>query len=201
MIAQIEGQLLRPLPQGAADSPDEEHPRLLFVDIDERFRQEMAPVLQRRGFAVRQVNNTAEALRVAAILHPEFALVGLRLQDSNGLSLIANLRRIVPHIRVIMATRYPSISTAVEAIKLGAIHYLAKPTSPNEIIAAFHRVEGDPTVEPVDNIRTVDEVEWDHIQRVLAENKGNVSSSARALNMHRRSLQRKLARGPQPKKK
>jgi len=116
----------------------------------------------------------------------------------NGLSLIAPLREKHPEIRILLLTGYASIATAIEAIKLGATHYLAKPSSADEILAALGRVSGKPDIAIDEAPMSVDRVEWEHIQRILYEQGGNVSAAARALKMHRRTLQRKLGKRPSP---
>lgn len=116
----------------------------------------------------------------------------------NGLSLIVPLRERHPEIRILLLTGYASIATAIEAIKLGATHYLAKPSSADEILAALGRLSGVPDIVIEEAPMSIDRVEWEHIQRVLAEQGGNVSAAARALKMHRRTLQRKLVKRPSP---
>ena len=116
------------------------------------------------------------------------------MPGESGLALVRRLNAIEPTTRIVVLTGYASISTAVEAIKLGATHYLAKPVDADEVVAAFNRNHGDETISVAANPLSVDRLEWEHIQRVLAEHDGNVSATARALNMHRRTLQRKLGK-------
>ena len=114
----------------------------------------------------------------------------------SGLELVENLHAQHPHTRMLMLTGYASIATAVEAVKLGAIHYLAKPVDADEVVAAFSRQDGDTSVSVTYQPLSVNRLEWEHIQKVLKEHEGNISATARALGMHRRTLQRKLQRRP-----
>lgn len=167
---------------------------ILVVDDDERFARRLARAFEDRGFAVRLAHHHAGAIALAREAPVRFAVVDLKLPDRSGLQLIHDLRAICPDARIVMLTGYGSITTAVDAGRLGAIHYIAKPTDADMVIAAFGRV--DPLdVEP----RTDDyappslaRTEWEHIQRVLADCGGNVSEAARRLGLHRRTLQRKL---------
>jgi two-component system response regulator RegA len=127
---------------------------------------------------------------------PEFAVVDLRLPDQSGLKLVAHLKAADAYTRIVVLTGHASIPTAVEAIKLGATYYLTKPTDADAVVAAFAEGSGNADV-PIDaKPMTVEHVEWEHIQHVLHDHGGNVSATARALSMHRRTLQRKLRRGP-----
>jgi two-component system response regulator RegA len=123
-------------------------------------------------------------------------VVDLRLATDSGLRLIPPLIAAHPGIRILLLTGYASIATAVEAIKLGAVHYLPKPAGVDDILQALGRSEGDPDAPAPEEPMSVDRLEWEHIQKVLAENDGNLSATARALKMHRRTLQRKLAKRP-----
>lgn len=174
----------------------QDRPSLLLVDDDEGFRQVMARALERRGFAVSTAENAERAIESAVQQPPEYAVVDLKMPGVSGLALIEKLIALDPETRVVMLTGYASVATAVEAIKLGAIHYLAKPVNADEVVAAFSRTGGDPNMPVVDQPLTVDRVEWEHIQRVLTAHDDNISATARALKMHRRTLQRKLAKRP-----
>jgi two-component system response regulator RegA len=123
-------------------------------------------------------------------------VLDLRLAADSGLRLIPPLKAAYPEIRILLLTGYASIATAVEAIKLGATHYLPKPAGVDEILSALGAEEGDAEVTPAEAPLSVDRLEWEHIQKVLAEHEGNLSATARALKMHRRTLQRKLAKRP-----
>jgi len=120
----------------------------------------------------------------------------LRISHESGLSLVRYLHELDANTRIVVLTGYASIATAVEAIKLGAIHYLTKPADADEIVIALHRVEGDPSVEIKDKPLSVRRLEWEHLQKVLIEHGDNISAAARALGMHRRTLQRKLEKRP-----
>ncbi|MFA7290684.1 MAG: response regulator transcription factor [Rhodocyclaceae bacterium] len=175
---------------------DQDKPTLLLVDDDEAFRRVLARAMERRGYAVTAAADVAEALLAAQQHSPEFAVVDLKMPGESGLVLIEKLIELDPNTRVVMLTGYASIATAIEAIKLGATHYLSKPVDADEVVAALNKVEGDSSLNISDSPLSVDRLEWEHIQRVLGENDGNVSATARALKMHRRTLQRKLNKRP-----
>lgn len=177
-----------------------ESPRdLLLVDDDATLRAVLARALARRGFHVRCAQSGEEALVLARAQAPAFAVVDLKMTGMSGLALVPQLRALRADMRIVVLTGYASIATAVEAIKLGATHYLAKPADPNEIVAALGRASGDPALPVQAEPLSVDRLEWEHIQKVLAEHNGNISATARALKMHRRTLQRKLAKKPVPR--
>jgi two-component system response regulator RegA len=173
-----------------------QRPTLLLVDDDEAFRQVLAHALARRGFEVSVAADVPQAISLAEASPPEYAVVDLKLPGPSGLTLVKRLKALDDATRIVVLTGYASIATAVEAVKLGATHYLAKPVDAQEIVAALDRTEGDDTMPPAPAPLSVDRLEWEHIQRVLAEHGGNISATARALNMHRRTLQRKLAKYP-----
>jgi two-component system response regulator RegA len=175
---------------------DQDKPTLLLVDDDDAFRLVLARAMERRGYAVTTAADVAEALLAAQQLSPEFAVVDLKMPGESGLVLIERLIELDPNTRIVMLTGYASIATAIEAIKLGATHYLSKPVDADEVLAALNKVEGDSSLNISDAPLSVDRLEWEHIQRVLAEHDGNVSATARALKMHRRTLQRKLNKRP-----
>ena len=180
-------------------SPDSELkalPSLLLVDDDADFCAVMARALTRRDYDVRVANNVAQALELARSDPPEYAVIDLNMPGASGLALIPELRALDANTQIVVLTGYASVATAVEAIKLGAIHYVSKPADVNEVIAAFDRKTGDVNV-PVDALPpTVERLEWEHIQKVLRDNDGNISETARQLRMHRRTLQRKLGKRP-----
>jgi two-component system response regulator RegA len=169
-------------------------PGMLLVDDDETFCEVMARAMRRRGFDVRMAHDAEKAMQLAEADAPEYAVLDLKLPGDSGLLLLKKLLEIDANTRIVVLTGYASISTAVEAIKLGAVHYLAKPVDADEVVAAFNLTEGNAEVSPASSPLSVDRLEWEHIQRVLAEHDGNISATARALNMHRRTLQRKLAK-------
>jgi len=175
---------------------DNDRASLLLVDDDEAFRRVLSRALERRGYAVTTAADVAEALACAQAHPPEYAVVDLKMPGDSGLVLIERLVELDPNTRVVMLTGYASIATAVEAIKLGATHYLAKPVDADQVVAALHRTEGDASLPVAESPLSVDRLEWEHIQRVLAEHEGNISATARALKMHRRTLQRKLGKKP-----
>lgn len=167
---------------------------LLLVDDDDTFRAVLARALVRRGFEVRTAGGVPDALSLLAEGSPSHAVVDLRMPGASGLELVDALRRQAPDARIVVLTGYASIATAVSAMKLGATHYLAKPADADQIVAAFGDAAPLVSVEDTARPLSVDRLEWEHIQRVLAEHDGNISATARALGMHRRTLQRKLGK-------
>jgi two-component system response regulator RegA len=174
----------------------DERPVLLLADDDEVFRDVLAKALRRRGYAVETAGSAEDALVLSRDTPPEFAVVDLKMPGDSGLKLITDLIALDPNTRIVMLTGYASIATAVEAIKLGATHYLAKPANADDIIAALLRTGGDARTPAAEAPLSVNRLEWEHIQTVLAQHDGNISATARALAMHRRTLQRKLAKRP-----
>ncbi len=173
-----------------------ESPALLLVDDDEIYCEVLGDALTKRNYAVSIAHNLSDALQLAERMEPEYAVVDLRIGTESGLELVKQLAALDENTRIVILTGYASVATAVESIKLGAIHYLTKPATADEIVAALHRDEGDPSVSPAEQPLSVKRLEWEHLQKVLAEHDGNISAAARALNMHRRTLQRKLAKRP-----
>lgn len=168
----------------------------LIVDDDITFAETLARSLQRRGATAGIVINEDGALFYCHKHQPDRVVLDLKLNDESGLTLIDKILGFAPECRIVMLTGYSSIPTTVKAIKLGAIDYLCKPASVDDILAAFDREQGDGNVLPPATPPSVDRLEWEHIQRVLAEYEGNISATARALGMHRRTLQRKLQKRP-----
>jgi len=173
-----------------------DRPTLLLVDDDEVFCQVLGRALRKRGFDVHTALDLEQAEEAAARTPPQHAVVDLRIGQDSGLVLVERLKTLQPDIRILVLTGYASIATAVEAIKLGAIHYLTKPAHADQIVAAFGRTEGDSEVNPAPTPPSTRRLEWEHLQRVLMEHDGNISATARALGMHRRTLQRKLGKRP-----
>ena len=169
---------------------------LLLVDDDLTFCRVLSKALERRGFDVFTATDLAGGMELAADHHPDYAVIDLRIAQESGLELVEKLHAQQPDLRIVMLTGYASIATAVEAIKLGAIHYLTKPASVDDILSALQREGGDTAVTPAEHPISVKRLEWEHLQKVLMEHDGNISAAARALNMHRRTLQRKLAKKP-----
>lgn len=178
------------------DAPLIDSPSLLLVDDDEVFASVLAQAFERRGYAVRVAHDADTGAALAREESPEYAVVDLRMPGASGLELVRVLKELDETTRIVVLTGYASIATAVEAIKLGAVHYLAKPADADEIQAVFHRDEGDAAIDVPERPLSVNRLEWEHIQRVLQECDGNVSETARRLNMHRRTLQRKLQKRP-----
>ena len=168
---------------------------VLVVDDDEVFRRRLGKAFRDRGFDVRTARDAAEAIRAARQDSPEFAVVDLRMPDASGLDVVRELHGIDPASVIVMLTGYGSIATAVEAVRLGAVHYLSKPVDIDQILAAFSGKSAASPVSP-DSVPSLARVEWEHIQRVLRDCDGNISQAARLLGLHRRSLQRKLSKDP-----
>ena len=173
-----------------------EHASLLLVDDDHIFCQVLGSALQKRGFCVSIAHNVEQALPLVAANPPEYAVVDLKMSGASGLTLVQSLHELDSATRIVVLTGYASIATAVKAIKLGADDYLAKPVTASAVVDALLRGESvttdDLPLAPMSPRR----LEWEHIQRILAENDGNISATARTLNMHRRTLQRKLGKRP-----
>ena len=176
-------------------SSSNEQATLLLVDDDATFCMVLSRALDKRGFAVTVAHSVEAALPLAQANPPEYAVLDLKMDGASGLVLVRTLHELDAATRIVMLTGYASIATAVEAIKLGATQYLSKPANADEIVAAFgHSASADLTFQA--QPPSVDRMEWEHIQRVLQEQQGNISATARILNMHRRTLQRKLAKRP-----
>jgi len=178
------------------ENDDSQKPVLLLVDDDEIYCEVLGDALTKRNYDVAIAHNLKDALQLAAQTEPEYAVIDLRIGTESGLELVKQLATLDENTRIIMLTGYASVATAVESIKLGAVHYLTKPATADEIVAALHRKEGDASVEPSEQPLSIKRLEWEHLQKVLTEHDGNISAAARALNMHRRTLQRKLAKHP-----
>ena len=166
---------------------------LLIVDDDKPFLQRLARAMETRGYAVDTADTVAEGIRKVESAPPAYAVVDMRLEDGNGLEVIDLIRRRRPDSRMIVLTGYGNIATAVTAVKLGAIDYLAKPADADDVHHARTR-DPETKAEPPENPMSADRVRWEHIQRVYELCDRNVSETARRLNMHRRTLQRILAK-------
>jgi two-component system response regulator RegA len=166
---------------------------VLIVEDDRSFLQRLAKALEQRGFTVATAESVAEGLRQVERAAPAFAVVDMRLGDGNGLDVISALKRRRPDARGIILTGYGNITTAVNAVKLGAVDYLAKPVDADDVVAAL-LAHNNRKIEPPENPMSADRVRWEHIQRVYELCGRNVSETARRLNMHRRTLQRILAK-------
>lgn len=168
-------------------------PSLLLVDDDKPFLTRLARAMEARGFQIEVAESVAEAVAKVRAQAPAFAVVDMRLSDGNGLDVIAAIREKREDARAIILTGYGNIATAVTAVKLGAIDYLAKPADADDVFAALTGLATDRTTMP-ENPMSADRVRWEHIQRVYEMCERNVSETARRLNMHRRTLQRILAK-------
>lgn len=173
-----------------------ENETILVVDDDEVLNQTLVRALRRRGFDAVGVLNEADALQRNQSNTFDKAIIDLKLASSSGLQLIPQLLVVTPDLRIVILTGYSSIATAVKAIKLGAVNYLSKPADVEEILLAFDTMPVSQKSVADLVPPSVDRLEWEHIQRVLHEHDGNISATARALGMHRRTLQRKLQKRP-----
>jgi len=173
----------------------------LLVDDDALYLQTLQRSLHKRGVPSFTATSVLDALRIASTQTLDFALIDLRLGAESGLSLIEPLRRAQPKMRIVLMTGYASVATAVEAIKRGADNYLLKPTTIDMILRTLSSAAEPVAAEPQATMTPLARLEWEHIHQALAETNGNVSAAARLLGMHRRSLQRKLAKRPGPERK
>ncbi|WP_102106646.1 ActR/PrrA/RegA family redox response regulator transcription factor [Oceaniglobus roseus] len=166
---------------------------LLLVDDDDSFLKRLARAMEKRGFEVETAESVAAGRAIATARPPAFAVIDLRLEDGNGLDVVEAIREKRPDSRIVILTGYGAIATAVAAVKIGATDYLSKPADANDITAAL-LANGDSLPPPPENPMSADRVRWEHIQRVYEQCERNVSETARRLNMHRRTLQRILAK-------
>jgi two-component system response regulator RegA len=166
---------------------------LLIVEDDKSFLQRLARAMEMRGFAVSTAESVADGLLQVEKAAPAFAVVDMRLGDGNGLDVISAMKKRRPEARAIILTGYGNIATAVNAVKLGAVDYLAKPVDADDVAAALLALDNK-KIEPPENPMSADRVRWEHIQRIYELCGRNVSETARRLNMHRRTLQRILAK-------
>jgi two-component system response regulator RegA len=167
---------------------------LLYLEDDVALAGATVRALSKRGFAVTHCSTVAEARGILSANAWERALLDLRLDDGSSLELIEELLALHPQVKIVVLTGYASIATAVQAIKLGAVNYLSKPASIDQILRAFD--ESEPQEVAHDEVLPLRRWEWEHIQQALQENQGNISATARQLKMHRRTLQRKLGKKP-----
>lgn len=176
-----------------ADNPIGDDPSLLLVDDDHAFVERLARAMEKRGFAPRTASSVAAAGSAVAEAAPAYAVIDLRLEDGSGLDVVDDLRQARPDARIVVLTGYGAIATAVAAVKMGATDYLAKPADANDVTAAL-LTSGEALPPPPENPMSADRVRWEHIQRVYEQCDRNVSETARRLHMHRRTLQRILAK-------
>ena len=172
---------------------DIEDKSLLVMDDDEPLRNRLARALTTRGFEVTTAGGVKEALAIVREKPPAFAVLDMRLEDGTGLTVVEEMHILRPEARVIMLTGYGNIATAVAAVKAGAVDYLAKPADADDVFKALLALKDD-LPDPPDNPMSADRVRWEHIQRIYELCNHNVSETARRLNMHRRTLQRILAK-------
>ena len=168
-------------------------PSLLLVDDDEPFLRRLARAMEKRGFEVKTAESVAAGKAIALSDPPAYAVVDLRLEDGNGLTIVEALRESRPDAKIVVLTGYGAIATAVAAVKIGATDYLSKPADANDVTAALLQ-HGEILPPPPENPMSADRVRWEHIQRVYEQCDRNVSETARRLSMHRRTLQRILAK-------
>ncbi len=166
---------------------------LVIVDDDAPFLQRLSRAMEQRGFQVRTAGSVTDGMQLIREMPPAFAVVDMRLDDGNGLDVVAEIGRVRPNCRTIVLTGYGNIATAVSAVKLGAVDYLAKPADADEVTDAL-LAPPNAMAPPPENPMSADRVRWEHIQRVYELCNRNVSETARRLNMHRRTLQRILAK-------
>ncbi|NJM82931.1 MAG: ActR/PrrA/RegA family redox response regulator transcription factor [Tabrizicola sp.] len=166
---------------------------LLLVDDDELFVKRLAKAMEKRGFAPETAESVAAGRAMALANPPAYAVVDLRLEDGNGLDIVEVLREKRPDCRIVVLTGYGAIATAVAAVKIGATDYLSKPADADDVMTAL-LARGEALPPPPENPMSADRVRWEHIQRVYEMCDRNVSETARRLNMHRRTLQRILAK-------
>ncbi len=166
---------------------------LLLVDDDDAFVKRLAKAMEKRGFVPETAGSVAEGRAIAVSRPPAYAVVDLRLEDGNGLDVVEILRERRPDCRIVVLTGYGAIATAVAAVKIGATDYLSKPADANDITSAL-LARGEALPAPPENPMSADRVRWEHIQRVYEMCDRNVSETARRLSMHRRTLQRILAK-------
>ncbi len=176
----------------------DEQPSLLIVDDDEALRDRLARALRDRGWEVRTAGDYVSAMASARAESPQYALVDLKMPGRSGLELVRDLKACDATTKVVVLTGYGSIATAIDAVRLGASHYLPKPADADDIIAAFSRDEREPLAGGTEEFKapSLARAEWEHISRVLSDCGGNISEAARRLGMHRRSLQLKLRKYP-----
>lgn len=175
------------------NNPDASH-SLLIVDDDAPYRERLARAMERRNYAVAQAGSVEEGVDLARQVRPAYAVLDLRLTDGSGLDIVGAIREVSPDCRIVVVTAYGNIATAVAAVKAGAVDYLSKPIDADAIEAALVGAAGKALPEPPANPMPADRVRWEHILRIYEQCDRNVSETARRLRMHRRTLQRILAK-------
>jgi len=172
------------------------HPTLLLVDDDALYCRILGNAMTKRGFTVLIAHHVQQALEMVGEVPPKYAVIDLNMPGESGLVLVEKIHKLEPESHMVVLTGFASVATAVEAIKLGATHYLAKPADADEVLKALGKSEGCVDIEVKQQPMSPKRLEWEHIQKVLTENDGNISETARQLGMHRRTLQRKLQKRP-----
>ncbi|WP_417350140.1 response regulator transcription factor [Ferrimonas sp.] len=170
--------------------------RLLIVEDDQAFAATLSRRMAKQGFDTQMAHNATDALLLARQWHPTHLLLDMKLATESGLELLNPLRQTLPDARIVLLTGFASIATAVEAIKLGADHYLAKPADTHTLLKALSEESPLESELDTEEVMSPERLEWEHIQQALNAHDGNVSATARALGMHRRTLQRKLQKKP-----
>ncbi len=178
--------------------PSEEKQLALVIDDDDVFRHRLCRALSQRNWEVSDASSGEQALAIARERSPDLVIVDLRMPGIGGLELIPQLRASDSSMAIIVLTGYGSISTAISAMKRGADHYMSKPADADQVLAAYENLRAAPAEEPgiPASVPSLARVEWEHMQRVISDCSGNISQAARLLGIHRRSLQRKLAKYP-----
>ena len=167
---------------------------ILIVDDNVDLARTLARSFERRGHAAHTAATTEDGLRLAATVHPQGAVVDLKMPGASGLECVKGLHALDPAMRIVVLTGYASLTTAVDAVKLGACHYLAKPANAEDILTAFTRVEGSTELDIGERASSLKTLEWERINEVLSDTGYNISETARRLGLHRRTLARKLAK-------
>lgn len=170
--------------------------QFLIVDDDATFTRVLSRAMTKRGFSVKVARSAEDVADIINVWIPDYVSLDLKMDGASGLTTIQPLKAANPLVRIVVLTGYASITTAVEAIKLGATQYLPKPANADDILLALEQSQANEEVDISNQPMSVNRLEWEHIQKVLNENNGNISATARALDMHRRTLQRKLAKHP-----
>jgi two-component system response regulator RegA len=174
-----------------------EHPVIVVADDDETFRNRLCRAFRERGCEAYEGGTREEILQCTNNVSPDLVILDLRMPGLSGLDLIQEIKKVDTTITILILTGYGSIPTAMQALKLGADHYMAKPADAEQILAAYHQLNSDAAERPAPTtVPSLARVEWEHIQRVLSDCDGNISQAAKLLGLHRRSLQRKLSKYP-----
>jgi two-component system response regulator RegA len=174
-----------------------EHPVIVVADDDETFRNRLCRAFRERGCEAYEGGTREEILQFANNVSPDLVILDLRMPGLSGLDLIQEIKKVDTTITVLILTGYGSIPTAMQALKLGADHYMSKPADAEQILAAYYQLNTDAAEKPAPTtVPSLARVEWEHIQRVLSDCDGNISQAAKLLGLHRRSLQRKLSKYP-----